>query len=169
MIFFCYSALNFSDSNLSPFHITPLKVTTPETTTVSTHRQTTESQTMMTTTSTSPTTTSVIRSTSTTTLSPTTTATTVDPRGKIYIGFWTGCFGMLYWGMGRHTVNIDNCVFTHRKDYFSSPDKFDALLFHGVENDWNKPNIRSPNQLYIMEAAEYEKILPIVFKFANYF
>lgn len=76
------------------------------------------------------------------------------PTEKVIL-FWTKRYGSIDWGTKKDNITVDNCVFTHKRDFLDGPDKYDALMFHVYEKSWGEnPKTRSPNQSYIMVTAE---------------
>jgi hypothetical protein len=73
-----------------------------------------------------------------------------------YILFWTDFCGFQWWGLGGENITSENCIFTHKKDYFEHPHQYDAVIFHGaaVWKPTDVPKTRSPHQLYFMYTHE---------------
>lgn len=77
------------------------------------------------------------------------------PSSKKHVLFWTKRLGSPYWGIERESFTVDDCIFTHKRDFLDNSAKYDALMFHVFEKSWGEnPKARSSNQSYIMVTAE---------------
>ena len=87
-----------------------------------------------------------------------------------YVLFYTNFWRNKNWHIGKETVgsehhhfdncSVKNCVFTNKKRYLKNYEDYDALIFHNGEG-WKVngkfchiPEVRKPNQLYIIAVQE---------------
>jgi hypothetical protein len=85
-----------------------------------------------------------------------------------HIVFWTNFFQIPLWDMTKETYtqedlnsancSVTNCILTHKKDFLSNVENYDALIFHlGSDQHFEGsavPSKRNPNQFYIMASKE---------------
>lgn len=76
--------------------------------------------------------------------------------GSKYILYWDKMWSYDDYGFGFGSKNFQNCrvknCFTTKDKELMPIDKFDALIFHGVEfykRIWSNPSKRDPKQVYI--------------------
>lgn len=85
-----------------------------------------------------------------------------------HILFWTNFYHIPLWDMKKETYDqedlksvncpVTNCILTHKKDYLSDVEDYDALIFHiGSEAHFqgsSAPSKRNPGQIYIVALKE---------------